>query len=70
MSVKRRLQSGHRSNAIDLMRAMMWTQEVYEDRLCRIGDMYENKYIKVLDKAKKRYTILYEGNPSKNSNED
>jgi hypothetical protein len=51
---------------------MKWTQEVYEDR-CNIGDstykINVNKYHKVLDKAKKRYTMLYEGNPSKNSNE-
>lgn len=37
---------------------------------CHVGDIYVNKCKKVLDKAKKRYTILYEGNPSKNSNED
>ena len=48
----------------------MWTQEVYEDRLCHVGDMYVNKCQKVLDKAKKYYIILYEGYPSKNSNED
>jgi hypothetical protein len=49
---------------------MKWTQEVYEDRCCHLGDMYENKYEKVLDKAKKYCTILSEGYPSKNSNED
>ena len=38
----------------------------------KIGDskINVNKYQKVLDKSEKYCTILYEGYPSKNSNED
>jgi hypothetical protein len=40
-------------------------------RSMKIVDKINDKKLqKVLDKPKKRYTILYEGNPSKNSNED